>query len=114
MSEINNNINFEGTHLKLIQEIKDNEGIVLLAFYSTWCHHCKKLQAALADFFIDYPKVTFIQVNVDKNQQSAISFGVKSIPQVFIIKSEDEGYSTLDSISGYEPAKIKEALDNAN
>lgn len=54
-------IQFDGPHVKLIQQIKENEGIVVLIFYSTWCIHCTRLLAALPELMVDFPNATFIK-----------------------------------------------------
>ncbi|EAY18268.1 Thioredoxin family protein [Trichomonas vaginalis G3] len=106
-------IQFDGPHVKLIQQIKENEGIVVLIFYSTWCIHCTRLLAALPELMVDFPNATFIKIDIDNNQQSANSFFIKTIPHVIINKSEDDGYSTLDSINGCNIESIRNAIKAA-
>lgn len=61
-------------------------GNVIVDFYADWCGPCKMLGPVLEKISAKYPDITFIKVNVDKEEQLAASFKIMSIPAVFMLK----------------------------
>jgi len=68
----------------LIQNAKQP---VLIDFYADWCGPCKMLSPILVKLAQDHPEVTVVKCDVDKNQELAMKFGVRSIPTVVAMKN---------------------------
>ncbi|MDP6418148.1 MAG: thioredoxin [Candidatus Krumholzibacteria bacterium] len=64
-------------------EITNSEIPVLVDFSATWCGPCKKLEPIIEELAGEYSgKLKIAHVDVDKARQSAMKFGVMSVPTV--------------------------------
>jgi thioredoxin 1 len=64
----------ENTQLNL------NKGRVLVDFYADWCGPCKSMSPILEEFTDQIKEVKLIKIDVDKDHETSIKFGIKSIP----------------------------------
>jgi len=80
-------------------------------FWAEWCGPCKVISAVVEELATDYSgKVKFGKVNVDHNQQTAMKFGIRSIPSLLIFRNG----SVVNQIIGAVPkASITKLLDEA-
>jgi thioredoxin 1 len=75
----------------------------MVDFWATWCGPCKNIAPhveALADEFAG--KALVAKLNVDSNRQSAIKFGIHSIPTLLFFK----GGKVVDRVIGAADKKI--------
>ena len=60
---------------------------VLVDFWATWCEPCKTLGPLLEQLATEYKGAFRLgKVDVDKNQQLAAMFGIRSVPTVVLVK----------------------------
>ncbi|MDP6102080.1 MAG: thioredoxin [Dehalococcoidia bacterium] len=93
------------------QEVLEAETPVLVDFWAEWCAPCKMVAPVLDDLADEYDgKIKFTKVDVDVNPQTAMKYGIRSIPTLLVFK----GGSPIDQVVGAVPkAVIKKRLDSA-
>ena len=82
---------------------------VLIDFWAVWCGPCKAIDPTIEEIAGDYAgKVKVGKLNVDQNQNTAMQYGVRSIPTLLIMKSGE----VVSQIVGAVPKEnITKALD---
>ncbi len=81
---------------------------VLVDFWATWCEPCKSLGPMLEKLAVEYNGAFRLgKVDVDKNQELAGVFGIRSIPTVMLVKDGQ----ILDGFAGALPeGQLREFL----
>lgn len=93
MKEIENRTQFE--------EIINQDKPVLIDFYADWCGPCQMLMPTLNDLSEKHvDDFVIAKVNVDRNQELAQNFNIRSIPSLFFFK---DGL-LVEKIHGAQPA----------
>ncbi|BFI95673.1 MAG: thioredoxin [Rhodanobacter sp.] len=82
---------------------------VLVDFWATWCGPCKTLGPLLEQLAAEYKGAFRLgKVDVDKNQQLAAMFGIRSVPTVVLVKDGQ----LADGFAGALPlGELREFLD---
>lgn len=72
---------------KEFDSIINNEKLVLVDFWATWCSPCKMIAPVIEQIAQQYDgKITVLKVDVDDQQELAIRYGIQSIPTVTLFK----------------------------
>ena len=93
------------------QEVLEADTPVLVDFWAEWCAPCKMVAPVLDDLAEEYDgKIKFTKVDVDTSPETAMKYGIRSIPTLLVFK----GGSPVDQVVGAVPkAAIKKRLDSA-
>ena len=68
-------------------EVLNCEKTVLLDFYADWCGPCRMVSPIVDAISEEHPEYKVGKINVDEENQLATTFGVMSIPSLFVIKN---------------------------
>ncbi len=91
---------------QIINEVLNNEGLVVVDFFATWCAPCQMLSPVLTNLDKKYgDEVEFYKVNVDENQDTAMRYDVISVPTIIFFKDGEEidrqvGFMEEEELSG--------------
>ena len=99
----------EFTDANFEEEVIKSDLPVIIDFWAVWCAPCRMIAPIIEEFAETYEgRAKVGKLDVDSNQQTAIKYGVRSIPTVLIIKNGE----VVDTIIGALPkAVFKERLE---
>jgi len=92
-------------------EVLQSDKPVLVDFWAVWCGPCKMIAPSVEELASEFEgKAKVGKLDVDNNQESAIKYGVRSIPTVLIFKDG----KVHDTIIGAVPkVQLKKKLEAA-
>jgi len=91
-------------------EVTNSDLPVVIDFWAAWCGPCRMIAPIIEELANDYEgKAKIGKLDVDSNQQTAIKFGVRSIPTVLLLK----GGEVKDTIIGAVSKAVFEEKINA-
>jgi thioredoxin 1 len=75
----------------------------LVDFWATWCGPCKTIAPIVEELADELEgKLKVAKLDVDTNQQTAMKFGIRSIPTLLVFK----GGKVVEQIIGAAPKKV--------
>ena len=100
----------EFTDANFQQEVLNSDVPVLVDFWAIWCGPCKMIAPYVEEIAGEYDgKVKVGKVDVDNNPQTAMTYGIRSIPTLLVFK----GGKVVDQIIGAVPKNtIMQKLDS--
>lgn len=88
--------------MKTFDEIVNSGKPVLVDFFAEWCGPCKTMAPILKEVKSRLgEEANIIKVDVDKNQDASIKYGIRSVPTLILFKNGKEVWKQ----SGVVPAE---------
>jgi thioredoxin 1 len=90
------------------KETIDGDNYILVDFWAEWCGPCKMIAPVLEEISNERTDVAIAKLNVDDNQEIALTYGVQSIPTMILFKNG----KVVDKLIGALPKeKINQFLN---
>ena len=99
----------EFTDQNFENDVEQSENPVLIDFWAVWCGPCKAIAPVIEEIADEYQgKVKVGKVDVDQNQNTAMKYGIRSIPTILIMNKGE----VVNQIVGAVPKNnITDMLD---
>ncbi|HZJ18076.1 MAG TPA: thioredoxin [Patescibacteria group bacterium] len=91
------------------EEVLKAKTPVLVDFWAEWCMPCRVIAPVIEELAKEYEgKVKVGKLNVDENGNTAQSFGIMSIPSIYIFK---DGKPVKTMVGAQSKDNFKKAID---
>jgi thioredoxin 1 len=90
------------TDAQFEKDVSEAGKLVIVDMWAEWCGPCRMMEPVLEEISKEYAQnVKVVKLNIDKNQDTAVKFGVNSIPTFLFFKGGKE----VDRVVGAFPKK---------
>ena len=66
------------------------EKIVVVDFFAVWCGPCQMLTPVLEDLTNELTEIDVLKIDIDEEQELAISMGIEVVPTVMVFKNGEK------------------------
>ncbi|MEW6355895.1 MAG: thioredoxin [Planctomycetota bacterium] len=88
-------------------EVLQSDILVLADFSAEWCGPCKALAPMIEEIASEQAgKVKVCKIDVDKSQQTAVKYGITSVPTVIFFKKGE----AVETLVGMRPKAAYESV----
>jgi len=100
-------------NMSSFNEIINGEQPVLVDFYADWCAPCRMMAPILEQVAGDMKgQIKIVKVNVDKNRDAAMKYGIQSIPTLMLFQKGEVKWKGLGVIQADQIQQIVRTKTN--
>lgn len=86
--------------METFNDVISGNGLVLVDFFATWCGPCKMMHPVLEQVKATLgDKIRIIKVDVDKHNDTAVRYGIQSVPTLMLFRNEEILYRQSGAMS---------------
>lgn len=95
------------------EKILEENKVVFVCFYATWCPPCRMLKPILEEYIENYPNNLILTINTDEFKDIHKMYDIHNVPTILCFKNNVIMH-TLDGYIEYEEIeeKYNELLEN--
>jgi len=86
--------------------LADNERLVVLDAFATWCGPCKVIAPQVVKFSNAYPEARFYKIDVDECPDVAQELGIRAMPTFMLFKDGEK----VEEVVGANPKALEAAI----
>jgi thioredoxin 1 len=76
----------ETTDARFAADVLESDAPVVVDFHAAWCPPCRVMSPILAELAEERPDVRFVNVDVDDNAETAVRYGILSMPMLMVFR----------------------------
>jgi thioredoxin 1 len=95
------------TDARFTVDVLESDAPVVVDFHAAWCGPCRMMSPILAELASERPDVRFVKLDVDSNQETAVKYGVLSMPTLMVFRA---GEPVLRLVGGRRKSRLQAEL----
>jgi thioredoxin len=97
------------TDARFAADVLESDDPVVVDFHAVWCAPCRVMSPILAELASERPDVRFVKMDVDENQETAVRYGILSMPTLMVFRG---GEPVLRLVGARRKSRLQAELES--